>query len=517
MISKALNALNQIRSPALLSALSGVLYFVGFCGFDQFYLSWFCLIPILWALDTPSLSPRQALGIAWIFGFVTHLGGYTWIIYMLKHFGYLPIPAALGLYALLCLAQGSLLAAWGFGVFLLQRKYRLPSLITGPLLMVVCEWLYPALFPSYLANSQYKMLPLIQSADIIGLLGLGALMTLSSCVGHQWLRRWLKAGPAPASPLLKITTGLFVLLFCLNLAYGLHSLERVQQTLDTSHERVSLGLVQSNMGIYQKRSQPQEGLRRHQEQSLQLEAQGADLIIWPESGYYYPIPSTETNVQQRVRGALKTPLLFGGIQYDLQSGERRVHNTAFLTDAEGTITATYNKTYLLAFGEYLPLGDWFPWLYKLSPNTSHFYPGTHTHPVELKGVRYGVLICYEDILPRFVQKVMQENPHVLVNMTNDAWFGDSREPTIHLALAIFRSIEQRRYLVRATNTGVSAIISPTGEITRQSGTFERASLLGSVVPLQEKTFYSRWGDWVGYLSLLALVGMLIARRPSRSS
>jgi apolipoprotein N-acyltransferase len=342
-------------------------------------------------------------------------------------------------------------------------------------------------------------------------------MTLSSCVGHQWLRRWLKAGPTPASPLLKITTGLFVLLFCLNLAYGLHSLERVQQTLDTSHERVNLGLVQSNMGIYQKRSQPQEGLRRHQEQSLQLEAQGADLIIWPESGYYYPIPSTETNVQQRVRGALKTPLLFGGIQYDLQSGERRIHNTAFLTDAEGTITATYNKTYLLAFGEYLPLGDWFPWLYKLSPNTSHFYPGTHTHPVELKGVRYGVLICYEDILPRFVQKVMQENPHVLVNMTNDAWFGDSREPTIHLALAIFRSIEQRRYLVRATNTGVSAIISPTGEITRQSGTFERASLLGSVVPLQEKTFYSRWGDWVGYLSLLALVGMLIARRPSRSS
>src|SRR4051812_11077116 len=111
-----LGALRARRNAFLLAGLSGTLYFTGFCGLDQWLLELVCLAPVLWALDDDTLSGKEALAIAWFFGFVTHAGGYTWIIGMLKKFAYLPLPLALLGYALLCLGQGSLLAAWGWSV-----------------------------------------------------------------------------------------------------------------------------------------------------------------------------------------------------------------------------------------------------------------------------------------------------------------------------------------------------------------------------------------------------------------
>jgi apolipoprotein N-acyltransferase len=156
---------------------------------------------------------------------------------------------------------------------------------------------------------------------------------------------------------------------------------------------------------------------------------------------------------------------------------------------------------LLAFGEYLPFGDWFPWLYDLSPNTSKFNRGVHTRPFEYDGVKYGILICYEDILPGFVRKVMQSQPDVLVNITNDAWFGASREPLIHLAMAIFRSIEHRRFMARSTNTGISAFVDPAGRILDETPVFARANTMHEVAALQGATIYSRVGDLLGWLCL----------------
>ncbi|HSI03094.1 MAG TPA: apolipoprotein N-acyltransferase, partial [Myxococcota bacterium] len=157
--------------------------------------------------------------------------------------------------------------------------------------------------------------------------------------------------------------------------------------------------------------------------------------------------------------------------------------------------------YLLAFGEYLPFGDWFPLLYELSPNTSKFNRGAHTKPFEYDGVKYGILICYEDLLPRFVSKVMESEPDVLVNITNDAWFGASREPLIHLAMAIFRSIEHRRFLARSTNTGISAFVDPAGRILDETPVFARANTMHDVAALQGRTIYSRIGDLAGWLCL----------------
>src|SRR5690606_12526237 len=180
----------------------------------------------------------------------------------------------------------------------------------------------------------------------------------------------------------------------------------------------------------------------------------------------------------------------------------RYYNTAYLTDANGEILGTYDKTFLLMFGEYLPFGDRFPILYELSPNSGRFTKGEHKQPLTLDAMRISTLICYEDVLPRFTRSAVREaRPNLLVNITNDAWFGDTQEPYIHLAMAKLRAVEHHRALVRATNSGVSAIVSPTGEIVEQSGLLERASLRASVPLLDDRTLFERLGSWPAVLSL----------------
>jgi apolipoprotein N-acyltransferase len=127
-------------------------------------------------------------------------------------------------------------------------------------------------------------------------------------------------------------------------------------------------------------------------------------------------------------------------------------------------------------------------------------------------------VCLEDILPGFVRRVVREgSPHLLVNLTNDAWFGDTHAPWIHLALAKLRAVEQRRYLVRATNTGVSAVIDPLGRVIAQSGSFTRETLDAEVAMLEGTTPYQILGDWPGLVGTLVLAWLTLSRRRATSS
>jgi len=508
MLSRLIDSLHNRLGSMALAAFSGVLYFVGFCGFDQFYLTWFCLIPVMWALDDSTLNRKEAVTIAWVFGLVTHLGGYSWITGMLRDFGHLPLPLAVAGYFLLCLAQGTLLTVWGFALHWVTNRLKISFVWSAPVLMVLAEWLWPALFPSYLSNSQYRQITFIQSLDVWGPLGLTFILTQSSAVLYQTLASLIrKRGKVP-----KLGWAVCVTLVITNFGYGLGATANIDDTVALADRRIKIGIVQVNMGIYEKFDQPGEGLRRHREQSAEVQAQGAELIVWPESGYNYGIPDGVTNVNfvnPPVMTGIHTPVLFGGVRVVGGDGRgtRKPYNAAFLTDADGNVLGTYDKTYLLAFGEYVPLGETFPWLYDtaLFRHTSHFYRGTHTRSLVLDDIRYGVLICYEDILPGFVRTVMEDDPQVLVNMTNDAWFGKSREPLIHLALAAFRAVEQRRFLVRSTNTGISAFIDPAGRIVQQTPVFARANLLHDVTPLDVRTIYAIFGDWLAVLCLAILL------------
>jgi apolipoprotein N-acyltransferase len=496
--------------PFLWAALSGALYFLGFAGFDLWPLSFIALVPLLAVVDhSAPLGHRRALAIGAVFGFVTHAGGYYWLVGFMEDFSGFPLPACYFFTAVICLYQGGQLAL--FFWLMVRAKVRgfSPGWSAVPA-YCACELVYPLLFRSYFANSLYNEIPLIQIADLGGPILVTALLTLCNAALYQLAdaaigRRW----PRWPLPVLAATA-----LGC-TLLYGHWRSAQVMAQANAA-PKITVGLVQTNMGIFAKRADPYEGHRRHIEQSLDLEAKvNPDLLIWPESAIQHFITAESGPAHPWVLGPVSKPVLFGGISSRIISGTRRVYNTAFITDRHGNILATYDKTYLLAFGEYIPFGETFPILYDWSPNSSHFTQGDHQRPLPFQGYRISTLICYEDILPAFVRRaVIEAKPHLLVNITNDAWFGKTNEPWIHLALAKFRAIEHRRYLVRATNSGVSAVVDPLGRNVTHSGVFERASLHAKVAMMTPRTIYEVTGDWPGWIGLVWIAwAAFIKRRP----
>ena len=208
-----------------------------------------------------------------------------------------------------------------------------------------------------------------------------------------------------------------------------------------------------------------------------------------------------------VRRGFKAPLIFGAITTD---GEHD-YNSAHLIDSDGRVLGTYHKNYLLIFGEFLPFSNIFPFLKRWFPEAGDFTPGNFVTSFSLNGKHIGVMICYEDIIPQFTRKVASLKPHLLVNITNDAWFGKTSEPYQHLLLATFRSIENRLFLIRSTNTGVSAVIDPVGRILKETDLDNPETLVAEVALLQTETPYQKYRDLFAWTcSFLTLVFVVLS-------
>jgi apolipoprotein N-acyltransferase len=199
-------------------------------------------------------------------------------------------------------------------------------------------------------------------------------------------------------------------------------------------------------------------------------------------------------------------LLFGGAFVSGESGRRLAYNSALLVGVDGVIRDVYEKNLLVPFTEYVPFADLFPALAERFDRTSHFSAADTTPALWVGAWRIVTPICYEAVRPAFVRRMMREaKPHLIVTLANDAWFGDSQGPWLHLAMARLRAIEQRRFLVRATNSGVSAVIDPAGREVVRSGLLTRENLRATVRMLAEQTAYARYGDWIGWFSAAAIL------------
>jgi apolipoprotein N-acyltransferase len=196
-------------------------------------------------------------------------------------------------------------------------------------------------------------------------------------------------------------------------------------------------------------------------------------------------------------------------------------NSAIVITPDGKIGDHYDKIQLLAFGEYIPFGDWFPFLYEWSPLATHLTQGTTTKPLRAAGHLFATFICYEDILPWIVRKTManqgEGRAHAMVNLTNDSWYGAGHEQEQHLMLAAVRTIEHRRWLVRATSTGISAFVDAAGRVVTRIPADVRGVAVRDVPMLEGTTVYELVGDWPGWasLGLLALVAVRELRRRRR--
>ncbi len=246
----------------------------------------------------------------------------------------------------------------------------------------------------------------------------------------------------------------------------------------------------------------------------------------PDAGSYLdPLPGVRadnsTPLADRnaaVRG-FSTPLLFGTgtAEPDPAPGTKpAIYNTAILVDGQGGVIGMYRKTKLLLFGEYLPFEKRFPALRRLLPEAGLWAAGDGPRVFELGAARIGVSVCYEDLLAPFHRRMMKLKPNVMVNITNDAWFGKTREPWLHLQLAELRAVETRMYMARATNTGISAFVDPVGRRVSHTSMEKPEYLVADVALTSENTIYMRFGDWFAWgcciTSLLFAAACLKPRR-----
>jgi apolipoprotein N-acyltransferase len=241
-----------------------------------------------------------------------------------------------------------------------------------------------------------------------------------------------------------------------------------------------------------------------------------DFIVWPES----PAPFFTNDPLFRdpmsrlaqethswvVTGAIgSTPIMQGG------RSASEVFNSAALISPLGEWIARYDKVHLVPFGEYLPFPRLFAFVGGLTKEVGEFHAGTSRSPLDAGGTKLGILICYESVFPGEVREFVDQGAQVLVNLSNDGWYGDSGAYAQHLNQTRMRAIENDRWLLSATDTGVTASIDPYGRIVTELPRKERAALLAPYAVTSVTTFYTRHGDWFGWLCAIISTAALIAR------
>jgi len=499
--------MRRLRSLAL-PTLSGVLYFVSWIGFGVWPLAFICFVPQIYALR--DATPREAFRRGAWFGFVTHLGGYTWVIHLLRIFAFAPLPLAFAGYVALCALQGFLFGVVSWAVRRTWTATRWPLALILPVCLVATEFVYPLLFQSYTGVALMPVLPLVQVADLGGVLLLSALQgAVNGAIADVVLeRRGIR--PWPLIGTAAVIGAAFT--------YGFWRIPRIDARENAAPTQ-RVGLAQPNVGEIVLHRNPYASVQALWTDSAELHSRGADVVIWPEVGY---------NLRP-VREGDDGRAIQGGVPVWLIAGVERVRgneawNSAIAIGPDGKVGDHYDKIQLLAFGEYIPFGDWFPFLYEWSPLATHLTRGEITAPLRVNGYRYATFICYEDILPWIVRKTMEDHgegrAHALVNLTNDSWYGAGHEQEQHLQLAALRTIEHRRWLLRVTSTGISAFVDASGRVVTRIPADIRGVAVRDVPMLQGTTVYEVVGDWPGWLCLgmLGLVALreLRNRRKRRS-
>jgi apolipoprotein N-acyltransferase len=498
---------------ALGAALSGTLYFLGYAGMDVWPLLLFALVP-LW-ISIQGQTPKTAFWLGALNGLVMCVGGFYWLFTMLKVFSGFGTPLCIFFMVFICGFQGLRHAAlcWLYARGTRRGHNRVLVFFAANAATELC---FPLLFTWYFGAGVHQVPLLVQGADLGGPIFVSLILVAANIGLAEPLLARLERRPVDRRLLVGCAAA-----FGLNMGYGALRISQTDARMAAADE-AQVGIVQGNMGLMQKREDPGEGLRRHKRLTAELKQKGADLVVWSESSVTFAVPEQmyKPFMRDRVSGQLGIPSIFGAVIFRHDKDRERWFNSALAADAQGEVQGRYDKQFLLAFGEYLPFGDTFPILHKWSPNSGKFSKGTSLEPlrVVVKGKErvISTLICYEDISPSFTNAAVNfADPDLLVNITNDAWFGDSTEPWEHLALAKFRAIEHRRYLVRSTNSGVSAIVDANGRVVTSTKTFVAEAALAPVRFMRGGTVYETLGDWPWAAMTLISLGAAFVKRKTK--
>jgi apolipoprotein N-acyltransferase len=511
MASDRLAVLCQARLRVSLLILAGVVGALAFPRTDWWLFAWVWLAPALCcALTRP---PRGALADGWLAGTVFFLVLLRWLDFTFRSYSEIPWPLGwlpVGLLAAYCgLYTGGVV---GLVAWLRPRIGDGRALAMTPVLWVAGEWTRGHLMGGFpwglMGYSQHGVLPVIQIAELAGVYGVSFLVVavntaLAGLAALGWRRAWPGALTAVA-------------LVLVSLGFGANALGHEERTEREGAPSVAVAVIQPSVeqSIKWDPAHNAQVLAIHERLTREAAASHPALIVWPETAAAIFLRADRALLTRLVAlsGTLDTPLLIGSV--DREDARGPFLNSAFLLTARG-ISAKYDKIHLVPFGEYVPLGWLIGFVRSWAEFISDFGAGKTTTVFRLPGAPFGTVICYEVIFPELFREFVAGGASFMVNITNDAWFGQTSGPWQHLATLPLRAVEHRVAIARAANTGVSAFVEPSGRVIEWLPLFDRGFLQHRVALRTRTTLYTRLGDWLahGCLGLGAgVLGLAIFRR-----
>jgi apolipoprotein N-acyltransferase len=501
-----------------MSACSGLMLAFAFSKFEIPGVVWFAFVPLLFVIERNPL--QKVFAYSWLQGFVFFLVVLYWIPVALITYAHSPLANALAKLLILAAVEAlSVAAAFTLGE-LISRRLGVSRTITLPFTWVALELLrsyLPVGFPwALLGYAAYRDVKLIQFAEFTGTYGVSALIVLVNVAAYRMLTssQTLKTKLVGASPVFGVL-GIAML-------FGTARISQLHATPAVGSLRVAL--VQANIpqSLKWEQSNVEPTFQIYSQETLKASQQHADLTIWPETAapFVFIAPAEygaskfhlayHDRLLKLVRDT-RQPLLFGAPALDFHNGISTRHR-ADLISADGNVVGYYDKMMLIPFDEYIPMARYLGRFFdqpveSIGPIT----PGTLQTVLPINGAKLGILICYESIFPSLARGSVRAGANVLVNLSNDAWFGTTSAPYQLLAMAAMRALENHTTMVRVANTGISAVVSPTGEIIAATKLFTRVTETETVSWTGSRTFYTEYGDLFAEFCVAAtMIGALVA-------
>ncbi|MEI7590341.1 MAG: apolipoprotein N-acyltransferase, partial [Deltaproteobacteria bacterium] len=467
------------------------------------------LIPLLFALRNKTTTDAIRLGV--VTGFIGNLGLIYWVTHSIYVYG--KVNLLLSVLAMLILVAYLSLyfIAFSATVALFLRKQRMLVILAVPSLWVCLEYLKSVLLSGFpwenLGYSQFTILPLIQMADVFGVYGISFVIAfVATAIFMMFIEK------NTIGRIAYLVSALIVIATVV--VYGNHRIATCERAMNQATQEIDVSLVQGNIAQdvkWEPRFQS-ETIHKYQFLSEYAPTNNMRLIVWPETAM--PFFLQDTGVYQRMVLSTiekaRSWAIIGAPAYSFDAGKFSIANSAFVISPQGKILMRYDKVHLVPFGEYVP--SVFPFIKKMVVDIGDIREGRGYYPVRLDNITAGVLICYEAIFPDATRAYAKQNVDIIINITNDGWFGKTSAPYQHLSMSAFRAVEARRYLLRAANTGISAIIEPTGKIRSQTRIFTTERLDENIKLVKIDTIYTKYGDIFVYINFVLLLLLFIVLR-----
>ncbi len=476
------------------------------------WLHWAAYLPMFWALRKD--TPGQNFLLALLYGTVAVAMIFRWLVGTITIFSNIPLVGSAGILLLFSVVFGLPYTALWVAVHPLRRRLGHWWVLALPAWLVILEWIstYVLLFPYQQGVSQYRFPFTFQLASVTGVWGLSFLVLwFNGVFAEAWYRRE-EGRPFPVGHLVAVMATLTVVV-----TWGAHRFETVEALLREA-PTVRVAQLQSERGMEWRMTHSQgAAFQEWMNATRAIEPGMVDVVVWPEGACPYDLNrgrAAKMIGAEAARGEFEM-IVGGGTrlrELDETSGEKevRVYNSTYFFGTGGEVLGHYDKMVPLPFGEYLPLAETFPWLADLIEGPGAFRAGEDAVVFEAAHARIATPICYEAILGYVCRWF--DRPQLLVNVTNDAWFGDTAATHLHGMLAAVRAVELGIPLYRSAYTGMSMASEPHGVIHAETEPFTKVDRVVEVRLASFDTPYRRWGDWFVAVCALGLIGAMAGSR-----